>query len=104
MRLMIKATLPTEAMNEFVANGSIEEKIGAVLQDLKPESVYFGISGGRRTAWIVVNTEDGSQSLPAIAEPLFLTFNAQLEISPVMTPEDLGAAGPDLAAAAQKYG
>lgn len=37
MWLMIKATLPTEAMNEFVTNGSIEEKIDAVLQDLKPE-------------------------------------------------------------------
>jgi len=39
-----------------------------------------------------VNLEDASQ-IPALAEPWFLTFNANCKVRPVMKPEDLAKAG-----------
>ena len=42
---------------------------------------------------MVVDMKDPSE-LPALAEPWFLGLNAKFKIQPVMTPQDLAAAGP----------
>jgi hypothetical protein len=47
--------------------------------------------------------KDTSQ-IPAIAEPWFLAFNAKVSLRPVMTPQDLGKAGPSIGKAVKKYG
>jgi hypothetical protein len=47
--------------------------------------------------------EDASQ-IPAVAEPFFLAFGANIEIDPVMSPEDLTNATPAIEQAVQKYG
>ena len=44
-----------------------------------------------------------SHQLPAIAEPLWHTFNADVEFIPTMTQEDFGAAMPGIEAATKKY-
>jgi hypothetical protein len=44
-----------------------------------------------------------SAEIPKLAEPWFLAFNATIEMKPVMAPEDLTKAGPDIAEAAKKY-
>jgi hypothetical protein len=38
---------------------------------------------------------ESTSELPRFSEPFFLTFNAEVNFSPVMTPEDLGRAGLD---------
>jgi hypothetical protein len=72
-----------------------------ILADAKPEAAYFGDRDGRRGGIIVVNLDNASQ-VPSLAEPWFLGFNAQVEFSVVMTPEDLGRAG--LEALGKKWG
>ncbi len=52
---------------------------------------------------IVFDMKDTSQ-IPAVAEPWFLAFNAKVSLRPVMTPEDLGKAGPSIGEAVKKYG
>jgi len=42
----------------------------------------------------VVNVSDASQ-IPALAEPWFLTFEADVQFHPTMTPADLERAGLD---------
>jgi hypothetical protein len=54
----------------------------------KPEAVYFTEMGGQRTAILIVDLEDASK-IPALAEPWFLTFNANIEVHPIMSPEEL---------------
>jgi hypothetical protein len=56
--------------------------------------VYFTEYDGKRTALVVVDLPDPSK-IPAYAEPWFLTFNADVEFHPVMTPDDLAKAGLD---------
>ena len=74
----------------------------SILEDSKAEAAYFSADGGMRGCFVVVNMDDASQ-MPALAEPWFLAFNASVEVLPVMTPEDLGRAGPAIENAVKKY-
>lgn len=94
MRMLIKATMPHGPFNEAVRDGSAGEKLQRILEALKPEAVYFTEDGGHRCGILIVNLEDASQ-IPAIAEPFFLNFEADVEFHVVMSPEDLGRAGLD---------
>ena len=51
----------------------------------------------------MVNIDDPSE-IPAIAEPWFLAFNANVRFHPAMTPDDLMKAGPAIEAAAKRFG
>ena len=91
MKFLVKANWPNENANEQFASGKGPETIQGILEEIKPEAVYFGLEGGERTAWMIVNADEASQ-MPGIAEPLFLGLNARIDIKPVMTPEDLAKA------------
>jgi hypothetical protein len=103
MRFLIKVSIPVEAGNKLVREGTLGETISRVLSHLKPEAAYFTADGGKRTGFIVADIKDPHQ-IPSIAEPWFLALNAGVEFHPAMTPEDLQKAGPDLASAAKTYG
>ncbi len=94
MRCAVKISMPVEKFNAAVRDGSVGEKIKRILNDIKPEAVYFWAEGGRRGGIVIVDLEATSQ-IPSIAEPWFLYFDAEVEIHPCMTPEDLAAAGLD---------
>ena len=91
MRFLVKANWPNENANEQFASGKGAETIQGILEAIKPEAVYFGLEGGERTMFMIVNMDEASQ-MPGVAEPMFLGLNARLEIIPVMTPEDLAKA------------
>ena len=103
MRFILKVSIPVEAGNAAIRDGSLGQKIQSILEDTKPEAAYFVADKGTRGAFIVVNMDDASQ-MPALAEPWFLAFNASVEVLPVMTPEDMGRAGPAIENAVKKYG
>jgi len=63
-----------------------------ILEDIKPEAVYFTEHNGQRGAILIIDLIDPSK-VPALAEPWFLTFHADVEFHIVMTPEDLQEAG-----------
>ena len=94
MRMLLEVSANQEIFNAGVKDGSAGQKLGRILEEIKPEAVYFSAVDGKRTAYIVVNIDNASQ-ISSIAEPFFLTFNASVKIHPVMTPEDLGNAGLD---------
>jgi hypothetical protein len=94
MRFVVQLSFSTEKFNNLVANGTIGDKIGAILDDIQPEAVYFTATDGNRGGYLVVDLDSASQ-LPSIAEPFFLTFDAKVAFHPCMSPEDLGAAGLD---------
>ena len=98
----MKVSMPVEAANAAARNGSLGSTIQSILADLKPEAAYFTDWDGKRTGFLFFDMQDASQ-IPAIAEPWFLSFNAAIEIHPVMTPADLGKAGPGIEAAVKKY-
>jgi hypothetical protein len=103
MRFLLKVNIPVDAGNVAAKAGKLGEKIQQILEDLKPEAVYFTADNGQRTVFIFLDMQDASQ-VPAIAEPWFLAFNAKVEIYPVMVPDDLMKAGPAIEQAVKKYG
>ncbi len=101
MRFLFKISWPVEAGNAAAKEGF--KAIPRILEEQKPESVYFIAEGGKRTTIMVIDMDDASQ-LPAIAEPWFLAVNASIEVTPAMVPEDLQKAGPAIEQAVQTYG
>ena len=103
MRFMLTFRIPMDKGNAAIKDGSLPQTIQSILEELKPEAAYFGGIEGARGGYLVVNMDDASQ-MPAFAEPLFLGLGATIQAHPVMVPEDLEKAGPDLEQVAQKYG
>ncbi len=100
MRVMLTFTLPVEPFNAFVRDGSAGAKIGRILEETRPEAVYFTDNDGQRTAILIVDLP-AAAGIPALVEPWMLTFQAKVEVKIVMTPEDLKASGLD--SVAKKY-
>jgi len=88
MRMMLKVTVPVEAGNKAIKDGTLPKTLQATMQQLKPEAAYFFAENGVRTALYFFNLQDVSQ-IPVIAEPLFMGMNAALTMIPVMNAEDL---------------
>ena len=103
MKFLITVSLSNDAANESVRSGELGNIIQNILEDVKPEAAYFGAKDGMRPAFLIVDLEEASQ-IPAVAEPFFLAFNASIDITPVMVPEDLGKAGPAIGNAAKNFG
>jgi hypothetical protein len=94
MRMLLNVTLPHEPFNTAVREGTAGAIMDKILEETRPEAVYFTEQDGRRSAILIVNLESPSQ-VPALAEPWFLNFNADVKIRIVMSPEDLQSAGLD---------
>ena len=102
MRMLLRASIPTDAGNTSLKDGSMMETLESILGDANPEAVYFYIENGRRTCMIIFEMTDASQ-LPAVVEPWFLSMGADITLAPVMNGEDFEKIGPSLGATIQKY-
>ncbi|HUI05670.1 MAG TPA: DUF3303 family protein [Verrucomicrobiae bacterium] len=94
MKVLLKVTLAHEEFNAAVRNGSAGKKMRRILDEQKPSAAYWTEFDGKRTGLLVVELRDATK-IPALAEPWFLTFKADVEIHPFMTSEDLANAGLD---------
>ena len=103
MRFFMKVSMPTETANKSVIDRTLGEKLDRMIGELKPEAVYFIAEAGKRTALIFCDIAE-AYMVPKVVEPFFLSFNAEVDFYPAMSPEDLAKAGPDLERAAREYG
>jgi hypothetical protein len=92
--MLVHVKIPHEPFNTAVKGGTAGTKMRRILDELKPEAVYFTEYQGRRGAIMIVSVDNPSE-IPPISGPWFLTFNADCEFHLVMTPEDLARAGLD---------
>jgi len=76
MRTLIHISIPVESGNAAARAGTLGSTMQKILQEMKAEAAYFTTTpSGERGGFIVCDLQDSSQ-IPAIAEPLFLAFNA----------------------------
>jgi hypothetical protein len=100
MRMIMLVQLPIEPFNSAVKNGTASAKMKKILEAIKPEHAWFGEREGKRGGILIVNL-DSPSDIPRLAEPWFLTFDAEVEFRIAMTPEELGRA--DLDALGKKW-
>ena len=100
--MLLKATIPVEAGNAAVVNGTLGTTIQKILAELKPEAAYFTEDAGERTAWVFFDMKNSSE-LPSIAEPWFLAFNAKVTVRPAMNSQDLAEGMPGMQHAVKTY-
>jgi hypothetical protein len=103
MRMMVQVTIPVEAGNATIKDGSLMSAMQSAIADLKAEAAYFCAFDGQRNGFIVFDMKDTSE-IPGIAERFFLAFNAKVSFYPVMNAQDLAAAGPGIAKAVAAHG
>ena len=94
MRMLLNVRMPHEPFNTLVRQGKAGAILGRILDDIKPEAVYFSEQDGKRGGIFIVDVKEPSR-VPSIAEPFFLQFNAECQFHIVMSPEDLKKAGLD---------
>ena len=88
MRILMQIRLPHETYNAAVRDGTAGSKTNAILDEVKPEAVYFTEMNGQRTVIMIVELAEPSM-IPSLAEPWFLTFNADVAFHVVMSHQDL---------------
>jgi hypothetical protein len=94
MKMIVHVSIPNQPFSSYVRDGSVGEKVQRILNEIKPEAVYFCEYSGQRGAIMIVNVEDASK-VPGISEPWFLLFDARAEFHLAMTQEDLEKSGLD---------
>ena len=88
MRILMNVKIPNKEFNTFIADGSAGQKLTQIMEEIKPEAVYFTERHGQRGAVMVADMASPSD-VPRLAEPWFLMFNADVEFHIAMTPTDL---------------
>jgi hypothetical protein len=94
MRMLVQVRFPHNEFNAAVRDGTVGPKLNRILEETKPEAIHFTEMNGKRGAIMIIDLADPS-NVPALAEPWFLTFNADVEFHAVMSPDDLKRAGLD---------
>lgn len=94
MRMMLTASIPHEPCNTLVRENKLGSILKRILDELKPEAAYFTEQDGNRGAVLILDVSDSSR-IPALAEPFFLSLNADCRFRICMTPGDLDKAGLD---------
>lgn len=102
MHFLARITIPNESGNKFIGAKDFSEKMDGLMANLKPEASYFCIDHGKRTIYSLINV-DSSADIPKMIEPLWLSFNADVEFIPAMTQQEFGKALPGIKQSVDKY-
>jgi hypothetical protein len=90
MRMMMKCSIPVEAGNKGIKDGTLPKTVMAFIEQHHPESSYFIAEHGKRTALFFFDLKDPSM-IPSVAEPFFMNLGAEVTIVPAMNAEDMKA-------------
>jgi hypothetical protein len=89
MKFLVRLHMPTESGNKMLQDpNAFQKKMESVLNQVKPEAVYFAPIEGERGIYMIVNLPSADM-IATIGEPLWMTFNCKLDFTPVMELSDL---------------
>ena len=103
MRIMVKFAVPVDAGNAVLRSGKLEKVMHQIVEELKPEAAYFYPDKGERSGFFIIDMREAAQ-VAETAERFFFGLNARIEMTPVMTADDLGKAMSGLHGIIQRYG
>ena len=91
MRMMLKVTIPSDTGSQAIQDGTLQKVIDQTMAKASPEAAYFTIADGQRCAYFFFQMNDVTD-LPSLTEPMWINLDADVEVVPVMNPEDLQTA------------
>jgi len=94
MKVLMNVSFPPHVFNAAVKAGTAGATMQRILEATRPEAAYFTEQHRRRGAVLVYELSDAAK-IPALAEPWMLAFEAEIELRPVMTADELARAGLD---------
>lgn len=92
MKMLMHVKIPHAKFNAAVKDGTVGATMQRIIEEAKPEAVYFSEYNGHRGVIMIVNIETPSK-VPSFSEPWFLNFEADVEFHVVMSPGELAQAG-----------
>ena len=95
MRFMVKCVIPNQIANSLIKSGTLFKQLMKYVDDVRPEEVYLTPSDGRRALYFVLDMPS-IDKMALVTEPPWLDWEADLDMTPVMTLADLQKAGPDM--------
>lgn len=102
MRILLRAVIPAEAGNHGLQSGKWQRVTTDFMKEFNPECMYFVIENGFRNIYVVANI-DKVTDIPALSEPWFQGLNAEVEVMPALTFDEMDEAGPAIAMAIGNY-
>lgn len=94
MQMLMEVEFPNEPFSTLLKKGTAGETIQRVLDEIKPAAAYFSEQEGHRGAFLLVDVPEPSR-VPALAEPFFVRFDANVKFRICMTADDLARSGLD---------
>ncbi|MDI2029358.1 hypothetical protein QFW96_12085 [Saccharopolyspora sp. TS4A08] len=88
--MLIRIRPDLRTANSAIADGSMQKALQRAHEQLKPEASYFLPQDGKRTALFICDLQDESQ-LVGMLDQFFTHLEAQVDVYPVMTFDDLRA-------------
>ena len=87
---MMQISIPTEAANKAVQDGSVKGILQSAFETLRPEAAYFYPAQEGRTILLFIDLKEASD-MPASGEPFFKGLNAKVTFTPVMNKDEFQA-------------
>jgi len=86
--MMLKVSIPVEAGNKGIKEGTLPKTVMGFVEKMKPEACYFGPEDGKRTAIFIFDLDDPTL-IPTVSEAFFMNLNAAISLSPVMNLDEM---------------
>jgi hypothetical protein len=80
--------MPTEHGNKLLQDPDFAKKLEGMLNQIKPEAVYFTPVEGDRGIYMIINLASADM-IARTFEPVWQTLNCKLDLTPVMELSDL---------------
>jgi hypothetical protein len=88
--MMMKVSIPIEAANKAMEDGSAKRILQTAFETLRPEATYFYPAEDGRTILFFIDVKETSD-MPSIGDPFFKGLSARVTFTPVMNPQDFQA-------------
>jgi len=88
MKFLLRMHMPTEYGNKMLQDPNFPKKLESLINQIKPEAVYFAPVEGERGIYVIVNLASADM-IAGVAEPIWMALNCKLDFTPLMELSDL---------------
>jgi len=93
LRVLLKMKLSGARSTDAIRGGQMRPLMRQFVEHTSPEGIWFVLEHGQRTMLAIFDLKQPGD-MPRVCEPLFQAFDSEIDVTPVLTAEDVAAALP----------